>query len=126
MTTMTREDRALIARAVGAGNPAAPELVLTTAQRLGPGGILATAAIPGGIRHELAAVVRRLLDVEQQLDACRRVLAEACALAADLPDDGLTADDLVHLLSGSGLDLRHDIEAAEAIRHADAAAGATW
>lgn len=105
-------------------NPAAPELVTSVACRARA---LEEAA---GDREALvkftrdtAAVVRRLLDAEQQLATCRRLLAEAVVTADHLPDDGLTAGDLLHLLTGSGLDLTADIEAAEALREAEALAG---
>lgn len=76
-------------------------------------------AHPGDVR----AVLRRLLNTEQQLATCRRLLATAVVTADHLPDDGLTAGDILHLLTGSGLDLRAEIEHAEALREAEALAG---
>lgn len=123
MTPMTTDDRALIEQAIGDGHPAAPELVYATAQRLGYTGSIANALGPG-MRHEIAAVIRRLLNAEQQLTTLRRIIATAITVADDNPDYGLTAGELLHLLTGSGLDLTQDIADAEQLRNAEQLAGA--
>lgn len=125
---MTPKQRVALARLLGHGNPAAPELVF---HALDEANGARTARNPDQARMRnraaadaLPAVVRRLLDAEQQLATCRRILAEAVVLADDLPDDGLTAGDLLRLLAARGLDLRADIADAEQLRDAEQLAGA--
>lgn len=125
---MTPEQRAAVAHILGSANPAAPELVF---HALDEANSARAARNPDQARirnraaaDALPAIVRRLLDAERDIEALRRVLAEAVATATDLPDDGLTADDLLRLLTAAGLDLRHDIEHAETLRDAEQMAGA--
>jgi hypothetical protein len=104
-------------------NPAAPELVAHVA--CGARALEISTTDPAVVKlgRDTIAVIERLLDTEQQLAALRRILAEAVVTADHLPDDGLTAGDLLHLLTGSGLDLAAEIEHAEALREAEAMAG---
>lgn len=125
MHPMTPEQRGEAAFFLPPGqNPAAPELVASVACRARA---LEEAAEDRQalvkFTRDTAAVIRRLLAVEQQLAACRAAYADAIALAADLPDDGLTPDDLTRLAAAHGLDLTADITAAEALRDAEALAG---
>jgi hypothetical protein len=76
------------------------------------------------LSRDTIAVLARLLDAEQQLATCRRILAEAVAVADDSPDYGLSAGELLHLLTGSGLDLEPEITAAMQLRDAEQMAGA--
>lgn len=107
-------------------NPAAPELVASVIRRARAAGISADISRSdlAVLLSDTAAVVRRLLDAERDIEALRRILAEAVVVADDLPDEGLTAGDLLRLLTGSGLDLTTDIQAAEALREAEQLAGA--
>lgn len=103
-------------------HPAAPELVATVA--CGARALEITGdPTAARLGRDTIAVVARLLDAEQHLAALRRILAEAVVTADHLPDDGLTAGDLLHLLTGSGLDLTTEIEHAEALREAETLAG---
>jgi hypothetical protein len=77
-------------------------------------------AHPGDVR----AVIARLLDAEQQLTTLRRIIATAVTVADDNPDYGLSAGELLRLLTGSGLDLTQDIADAEQLRDAEQLAGA--
>jgi hypothetical protein len=107
-------------------NPAAPELVASVIRRARAAGI--SADISRGqlatLLSDTAAIVRRLLDAERDIEALRRILATAVVVADDPPDYGLTAGELLHLLTGSGLDLTQDITDAEALRDAEQMAGA--
>lgn len=124
MQPMTPEQRAEVRFFVPPGqNPAAPELVAHVACGIRALEISGSDPAIVKLSRDAIAVVQRGLAAEQALAACRRVLAEAVALADDLPDDGLTAGDLRGLLAARGLDLRHDIEHAEALRHAEQTAG---
>lgn len=124
MHPMTPEQRGEARFYVPLGqNPAAPELVAHVACGARALEMTATDKAAARLGRDTIAVVQRLLDAEQQLATCRRLLAEAVVTADHLPDDGLTAGDLLHLLTGSGLDLRADIEAAEALREAEQLAG---
>lgn len=126
MTLMTPEQRGEAAFFLWPEqNPAAAEMVRSVAVRARA---LEDAAADRSelvkFTRDTTAVIRRLLDTEQQAEALRRVLAEAVAIAGDLPDDGLTPDDLLRLLAARGLDLTRDIADAEALREAHALAGA--
>jgi hypothetical protein len=124
MKPMTPEQRGEARFYVPPGqNPAAPELVAHVA--CGARALEITTTDPDTIKlaRDMTAVIWRLLTTEQQAEALRSVLAEAVALAADLPDDGLTAGDLLRLLTARGLDLTQDIADAETLREAHALAG---
>jgi hypothetical protein len=107
-------------------NPAAPELVASVIRRARAAGI--SADISRGqlatLLSDTAAVISRLLDAERDIEALRRTLATAVATATDLPDDGLSAGDLLRLYTAAGLDLTADIEHAETLRAAEQLAGA--
>jgi hypothetical protein len=122
---MTPEQRGEAAFYVPPGqNPAAPELVAHVA--CGIRALEMTTRDPAVIKlsRDGIAVVRRLLDAERDIEALRRILATAVAVADDSPDDGLTADDLLRLCDAAGLDLAQDIAAAETLRDAEQLAGA--
>jgi hypothetical protein len=127
MTAMTPELRARALAALAHQNPAAPELVLAAlGDALSVGGHSHPPLIAERLRRAeraVPAIVRRLLDIEQQAEAMRRVLAEAVVTADDLPDDGLTSGDLLTLLAAAGINLHADIEAAALLRHAEQTAG---
>lgn len=126
MNPLTSEQRGETAFFLWPGqNPAAPELVASVACRARA---LEEAAEDRQalvkFTRDVSAVVRRLLDAEQQLATCRRLLATAVAEADDSPDYGLSAGELLHLLTGSGLDLEPEITAAMQLRDAEQLAGA--
>jgi hypothetical protein len=118
---MTAEARAQVARALGAGGPAAPELVLVTAERLGAGTLRVTLG-RAHHHHEYAAIIRRLLDAEQQLTALRGVLAQSIAVADECGD--VTAGDIRCLLAAVEVNLDTEAAAALDLRMADATGGA--
>lgn len=126
LTPMTPEQRGEAAMFLPPyQSPAAPELIASVIRRARAAGISATTAADiAALLIDVAAVVRRLLDAEQQLATCRRILATAVVTADDEPDYGLSAGDLLQLLTGSGLDLAADMAEAETLREAEALAGA--
>jgi hypothetical protein len=99
---------------------ASHDLVLRVAADIYPGGRLG-ARIDSGQRSELAAVLRLLLETEIERFTLRRVLADLIAEARDLPDDGLSPDDILRRLAAAGLDLTDDVADAEDLRTALAA-----
>lgn len=126
MHLMTPEQRGEAQFYVPPGqNPAAPKLVVHVARGARALEIATTDPDVMKLGRDTIAVIRRLLDTEQHAEALRRVLAEAVALASDLPDDGLSAGDLLGLIAARGLDLAQDIADAETLRDAEALAGAS-
>jgi hypothetical protein len=125
MKPMTPDQRREVRFFVPPGqNPAAPELVAHVATGARALEISTTDPAVMRLARDMIAVVQRLLDAEQQLATCRRVLADAVTVADDTPDYGLSAGDLLTLLTGSGLNLADDIADAEATRDAHTLAGA--
>lgn len=120
MIPMTPEQRAAITLHMPYKHRVAPpELVAVVAACAAGTDPRSLDAHPGDVR----AVIARLLDAEAALATCRRVLAEAVVTADDHPDEGLTAGDLLHLLTRTGLDLDAEIEAAQQLHDAEAEAG---
>jgi hypothetical protein len=124
---LTADERARTLIALGQQNPASADLVVAAA-----GDFRLSAASLHTLRdrradrafHGLPLIIRRLLDAEAEAATLRRVLAEAGALAYDQPDGGITAGDIKHLAAAVGIDIEPDIDAAAAIRMADATGGA--